>query len=190
MSFLAYIVSLYSLVLLVRFLSSFFMTSHFMRSPFFQILYMLTEPYLMIFRFRFLRIGIVDFSPILAIAFLSLLESILLGKITSFSELLLFILISFWSTIKFFLVIIVLIIIFRLISYYAFRQTYPSLNYSYLDSFLSRFSFGLCRLFIRRGYLNYSQSLIISGFILICLGFIGDVLITKYIVFLLRQIPF
>jgi hypothetical protein len=134
-------------------------------------------------------VGSLDFSPVLAIWFLGLVRAVLLGSITSVGVLLVFVLLSLWDFIRLIGIVLTIVFAFRLLTLSFARQSYPAINYASVDHFLSRLSFGICRLFLRRGFLTYSNSLIWSIVFLLVAGFALNTLVSLT-VSLLYRLPF
>lgn len=190
MDFILLFLSVYEILLYIRFISSFFVTSQAaMNHPLFSILRMISDPYLSLFRFRFLRVGMLDFSPILAIGVLKIVQSILVGRITSLSGVLIVVITSLWQFVLFLGIILLIILLFRWLSYSFFNKSTSNINYNSIDSFLSPVSFGICRIFIRRGFMTYSNSLLWASLILILIGFIFTYLV-NFSIYLIQFIPF
>lgn len=189
MDFILLFLSVYEILLYIRFISSFFVNSYTMNHPLYSILRMISDPYLSLFRFRFLQVGALDFSPILAIGALKIVQSILVGKITSISILLIVIISTLWQFFLFLAIILVIVLFFRWFSYSFSKQSYGSLNYSGIDNILSPISFGICRLFIRRGFMTYPKSLLWANLILISVCFVLNYLV-NFLVVILQKFPF
>ena len=66
----------YNWILLIRILLSW--VPHDPRKPVFNFIYSITEPYLLIFRRIFAGRGAIDFSPVIAIIVLQLLENLVM----------------------------------------------------------------------------------------------------------------
>lgn len=189
MDFILLFLSVYEILLYIRFISSFFVTGQTMNHPLYSILRMVSDPYLSLFRFRFLQVGVLDFSPILAIGVLKIIQSILIGRITSLSLLLIVIITTLWQFIFFLTIILIIVLLFRWMSFSFSNQSYGNLNYSGIDNILSPISFGICRVFIRRGFMTYPKSLMWSVLILISTCFVFNFFI-NFLILTLQKLPF
>ena len=126
-----------------------------------------TEPYLRLFsRITWLRFGNIDFSPILAIAILSLLSSILGGVmvngVISFRIILTTILSMFWSVVSSLITIILLLILIRWIVLLVNKgQVSTNSGWYQVDLMLQKFVYKLGNTFFKNN-LTYQKALLVS----------------------------
>ena len=175
LNFINIIISVYMVLIIVRIILIWFRGS--VRIP--DFLLNITDPYLNWFRrLGFLRFGSLDFSPIAAIAVLSIINqivsilarhgSISLGIISA-----LFLQII-WSLVSFFIIFIIIILVLRLIAYLTSLNTY-NIFWRAIDAISQPILFRINQTLFRGRIINYRTSMIIS--IVIFAGF--------YLVFLL-----
>ena len=153
-----------------------------------------TEPYLRIFsRKGWLRFGNIDFSPIIAIAILSLLSSILGGitrtGIIRFSDILVLIVSMLWSVTSSLLTIIFLLVFIRWIVLIA-NKGQVSVNSAWyqLDLMLQQFVYKIGNTFVKSN-MTYKKALLIS-WISIALIFVILRILTIILMNLCGMIPF
>ncbi|MDR2543138.1 MAG: YggT family protein [Treponema sp.] len=125
--FLSAAVGIYSFLIFMRIIISWFSRSYYGKPV--SLLTKITDPYLNWWRARLkLRVGPLDFSVIVAIVFLSLVQSIfhivyLYGGI-SIRSIFSIILTSFWTIFSFIAGFCLIIIVLRLIAFYTNRNIY------------------------------------------------------------------
>ena len=127
----------------------------------------ITEPYLRLFsKITWLRFGNIDFSPIIALALLSLLSSIL-GSITTsgrlyFGGILALILNMVWSVISSLITIILLLVLIRWIVLLANKgQVSTNSGWYQVDLMLQKFVYKLGNTFFKTN-LTYQKALLVS----------------------------
>ena len=108
----------------------------------------LTEPYMKYFRnINWLRFGMVDFSSILGLIVLSFLlfltQNLAAGLFPTWYSLVFWIIMRIWGFIAFFIMIIAILMIFRLITLYAMKGSRPN----WIDG-IDRFLFPLVSRFL------------------------------------------
>lgn len=151
------------------------------------------DPYLKLFsKIKFLQIGNIDFSPVIAIGILSLLSSVLSGisrtgriYIGGILSAILSLLWSLIATILFFLIIIMFI---RWITLVRSKGITVNSGWYQIDTFLSRAADKISKPF-SKGTLSYKQSLLISWIAIAVILLAGYVLF-GYLSDLLGKIPF
>ena len=152
------------------------------------------EPYLGLFsRFRFLRVGNIDFSPIISLGLLSIVSSIL-GRIQAtgriwFGSIIGDIVYMFWSIISTFLTIFFILILVRWIVLLVNKgATNPYSGWAQIDSMISNITYKISGTFIKKTH-NYQTSLLVSWITVIVINVIGKFLIS-FLVGLCYSIPF
>ena len=153
-----------------------------------------TDPYMNFFsRWGFLRLGNVDFSPIISIGVLSLLSSIL-GGIQGTGRLYLggilaTIIYMLWNIISSLLGIFFLLLLIRWIVLLIHKgQTSYNSGWNQVDMILNKFSYKVASRFTKNS-INYQKSLLISWIVFLATIVIGRILIT-ILVNLCYQLPF
>lgn len=152
----------------------------------------LCDPFLNWFRrFSFTRIGMVDFSPILALGVLSVASMVFstlgaTGKI-SLGIILGGLLQVVWSFFSFFLTILIVFLVIRLIYDFLHRYTYSQF-WTMLDKFLNPPISRVTHFFMRGKTLGYRSSLILTLVTMIALRAGLEVLI-RYLMALLYLMP-
>ena len=192
LSILAGVLSLYTLLCFIYILMSWFPGAKFTR--FGRLMSNICEPYMNLFRrLSFLRIGNIDFSPIISLGILSLASAILAG-IQRTGRIFLggiigTILSSLWSIASSILGIFTLLIFIRWIALVISkgRTSYDS-GWNQVDIILNKFSYKVAGTFTKKP-VNYQTSLLISWIsFLIILG-VGYFLIS-ILVALCYRMPF
>ena len=154
----------------------------------------ITDPYLNIFSRRgWLRFGNIDFSPIVAIAILSLLSSIL-GGITAtgvlhFGSILALIVNMIWSVVSSLLTIILLLVFIRWIVLLVNKgQVSTNSAWYQVDFMLQKFVYKLGNTFFKSN-LTYQKALLVSWISLALIMVILRILIV-ILISLCNMIPF
>ena len=154
----------------------------------------ITDPYLNLFSRRgWLRFGNIDFSPIIAIALLSLLSSIL-GGITStgvlhFGSILALIINMIWSVVSSLLTIILLLVLIRWIVLLVNKgQVSTNSAWYQVDLMLQKFVYKLGNTFFKSN-LTYQKALLVSWISLALILVILRILII-ILISLCNMIPF
>jgi len=191
MQILAALLSVYMLILFIRILLSWFQPKSL--GKVYDIVYKITEPYLAMFRrFRFLHTGKFDFSPIVAIISLVIIENIFMtlatyGRIT-FGIILAMLVKAAWSAasfIGFFYIAIMVIRFFSLI----IGRNQNSPGWQSLDTIIQPLVFRFTRLVHPRNPLKYSTILAIMAAVLIVAYFILRILF-RMLIGAFASIPF
>ncbi len=162
---LSSVIQLYSLVCLIYILLSW--SPGLKYSSIGVFLASICEPFLNWFRrFSFTRIGIVDFSPILALGVLSILSSTfqrlaVTGKL-SLGFIIAGLIQIIWSFFSFLLTLILLFLFVRIIYDFLFSKQVRSNFWIMLDNFLNPIINYVSRLFFRNRNVSYRMRLITS----------------------------
>lgn len=190
MRFVSALISIYMLILLVRIIMTWFQTASYGRTSVY--LQRLTDPYLNFFRrFRFMQIGYVDFSPVLALVSLSILADIansiaFAGRIT-LGFVLARLLASLWSAASFFFTLFLIIALVRLVAMMLNVNSSGRLWIT-LDRILQPMAHGLVRR-LARGDTTYQHALMLFGAVVLIGLLLGNLLIAR-LVALLIELPF
>jgi YggT family protein len=175
---LAALVSVYSLVCVLRIVMAWFPSGMLGSSAGFLV--RVTDPYLAIFRrVSFLRSGGIDFSPIAALAVLAALSRAL--SIASYGALsagllLALVIETIWSPIAFLLSFFTIISVARIVAYLArWNSLHPV--WRAVDAMVNPMLFKIKSLIYKDRIVNYMQGLITGALILLGLRISGGVLI-------------
>jgi len=162
--FLAAAAGIYSILLLIRILISWF--GNFAYSKPVDMLSRVTDPYLDWWRRHFnIRIGFLDFSALVGIAALSLLQNMLYSlshsvKITV-GYFLAVVLFSVWNIVSFILGFCLIVIILRMIAYLTNRDIYSPF-WQVIDSISQPVLYRLNRIFFGNRIANYLKGIVLS----------------------------
>ena len=186
--------SVYSIIIIMRIILSWFGGGYdrgFGRVE--KLLIGITDPYLNWFRrIRFLRIGFIDFSPVVAIVILSIfnrLFSILAvyGRIST--GLLLAIVVELiWSVFSFFLGFCLLILVLKLIAHLGNRSSYGRF-WGTIDSLARPIIYKINRILFGGRIINYLTSILVSIVVFIVFWAVGYFVI-KFAEIYLMRLPF
>lgn len=164
MRFLGFLVSVYMMIIFIRIMLTWFSWER--NSGFMNILSMITDPYLAWFRrFSFLRAGYIDFSPIAALAVLSLLNRVFYilasyGTI-SFGIILAMVLQVVWGIISFAIGFLIIILILQLI-FNLIVQNSANTFWKIINSISQPVLFRVNRLIFKNRIVNYMTGIIVS----------------------------
>ena len=180
LSILAGVLSLYSTLCLIYILMSWFPGAKF--TKFGRIMSRICEPYMNLFRrLTFLRIGNIDFSPIVSLGILVLISTILggiqrTGRIFV-GGILATILESLWSITSSIISLFAILIFIRWISLLISkgRTSYDS-GWNQVDMILNKFTYKLTATFTKKP-VNYQNSLLISWIVMAVFLVVGYILI-------------
>ncbi|MDR1618033.1 MAG: YggT family protein [Treponema sp.] len=200
MKFLAALTGLYTFLIFVRVITSWFAGS---RNGSFgsfggygrplELLRRVTDPYLSWWsRFSFLRAGYLDLSPIAGMAFLSLLRNIF-GVAAETGQIRLGIILfialsSLWSALSFVIGFFIVVLVLRLIAFITNRNVYGGF-WRVIDTISRPVLYRITRIFFRSRIINYLSGLIISILTLIFLFTAGGIAVRIVFPFLPR-LPF
>lgn len=162
-------------------------------SPFGRFLSSICDPFLNLFSgIRWLRFGAIDFSPIVALAVLSMasfvLENLSHGGQISFALILALIIQTAWSIFTAILLFLIIIVAIRLVVAWTGSDRNSSLWYQ-IDSSLSPFVYSITKLFSGGKPVAYKNALVLALVVLIVLRFGGGIAVGG-LVNLCRLIPF
>jgi YggT family protein len=167
------LLSLFSLLIFIRILLSWFSQGSFNLGRPYQILCRVTDPYLNFFRrFSVFRLGYIDLSPIVALAVLSVANEIFsmlarFGKIT-IGVILALCLSALWSAIFFIIGFFIVILVIRLVAYLARINIYSPF-WQIIDGISKAIQYWITGFLFRKRILNYRTSLLLSISILVML---------------------
>jgi YggT family protein len=189
--FISSVISIYMVLLFIRILLTWFRSVDLGRP--FDILVKITDPYLNYFRrFPRLRAGRMDFSPLVAILVLVVIQNVfstlaVLGKIT-IGIFLSLVIGAGWSAVSFFLTFFFIIILIRLLTLLMSRN--PSAQmWQTLDLLIIPIQERIRRIIPARQPRSYQAELVISGVALLIISIVGRILINLLLIFL-RGLPF
>jgi len=186
------LISLYMIVIIVRIVLTWFsgMAYH---GRVFDFLFRITDPYLDFFRrFRWLRFGSVDFSPVAAILTLSIVGNVLnsiaiIGAITV-GIVLAIIVSALASAVGFFLILFLVLTVIRLIGFLMNANT-ANRFWLTLDHIIEPAVYRFTRFIIRGRTVTYQNGLLIFGGLTLAVVVLGDILIGRLEQLLIR-LPF
>jgi len=189
-SFLAAAAGVYSALLFVRIILSWFRNQSYTKPV--QILKKLTDPYLDWWRNALkLRIGFLDFSVIAAIVFLSFIQNIFytlsLSVRMTLGFILAQILLSLWNVFSVILGFFLIIIILRIFAYITNRNIYSPF-WSVVENISQPLMYRMNRLIYGKKIGNFFQGLIIS-LIVFAVLLIGGRFLIDFIASLLMGFP-
>ena len=193
LSILAGLLSLYTLLCFIYILMSWFPGARF--TKFGHFMTAICEPYMRLFsKMSFLRIGNIDFSPIVSLGLLSLISAILAGVQHTgrifLGGILATILSSLWGIASSILGIFTLLIFIRWIVLIINkgRTSYES-GWNQIDMLLNKISYKVAGTFSRASSISYQRSLLISWISFLVILGAGHFLIT-ILVNLCYRMPF
>ena len=196
LNLLTSVLSIYSLLIFIRIIISWFGSTAFGSidsSKPASFLSRITDPYLDWWRRTLnLRFGVLDLSPIAAIAALSIVRSVVFrlsaaGMIT-IGNVLAIILVSLWSVAGFVLGFFVIVFILRIIAFVTNRDIYSPF-WRTIDTITQPVLYKLNRIFFRNKISNFLKSLIFSTLAFAALWAGGGFLI-PVIAAMLTRLPF
>lgn len=188
---LASAISIYSLLIFIRIILSWFGNS--ISGKPLNALCRITDPYLIWWRKRLnLRVGILDLSAVTGIVALSVLQNIfyriyLFGYI-SLGVILSFTIMAVWSVVSFVLFLLIIIIVIRLIGYIANVNIYGRF-WQLIDSISQPVLYRINRIIFGKRIPNYLKGIIFSLIALIILSAGGSYLIPR-LASLVSKLPF
>jgi len=192
LSILAGVLSLYTILCFIHILLSWFPGARF--TKFGHFISSICEPYMNIFRrLSFLRIGNIDFSPIVSIGILSLGSAILAGIQRTgrifLGGILSTVLSSLWSIASSILGIFTLLILVRWIVLLINKgRTSFDSSWNQVDIMLNKFSYKVAATFTKKT-ISYQTSLLISWITFLVILIIGHFLIGTLVI-LCNNMPF
>ncbi|MCL2879035.1 MAG: YggT family protein [Treponema sp.] len=189
-NFLSGLCGLYSLLILIRILLTWFSGSGYGRPVY--LLSRITDPYLNWWRrIPGLRIGYVDISPIAAMAALSIMQTILstiahYGSI-SLGIIIAIILSALWSAVSFLLGFCVIILILRFIAYMMNRNTMSGF-WNIIDSISRPILYRVNRIIFGKRMVTFMTSIVVST-VIMALIWVGLKFIMNIILAILVKTP-
>ena len=178
-TFLAAVTGVYSTLILIRILLSWF-SDKFKGKPV-EILKSITDPYIDFWRrtVKF-RIGMMDFSIVIAIVSLSFLQNVfrmisMTGRIT-IGSLLSVVIMSLWSIASFLIGFCLIVIILRIIAYLTSRDMYKPF-WSAIDSISKPILYRFNRFIYGKKTGDYLKGMILTCLILLAAIIVGRIII-------------
>ena len=192
LSILAGVLSLYTLLCLIYILMSWFPGARF--TKFGHFMTSICEPYMGLFRrMSFLRIGNIDFSPIVSLGLLSLASTIIAGiqsdGYLSFGRILAAVLNALWGISSSIIGLFTLLMFIRWIVLLINkgRTSYDS-GWNQIDMLLNKISYKVAGTFTKRG-ISYQRSLLITWIAFLVILGVGYLLF-GHLIYLCKKIPF
>jgi YggT family protein len=190
MNILAALTGFYMLLIFIRIMLTWFGASRYGRLA--GILGRITDPYLLWWHKRIrLRAGVLDLSPIAAMAALSIAYTIFSAVARSGSirigTILAIVLSACWSAVSFILGFFIVVLILRFIAYMTNRNTYGAF-WRLVDVISQPVLYRITRFFFRNRIINYLSGIIFSVFILLALYIAGKILVGMGAAFLLGSL--
>lgn len=186
---LAFLINIYAVLCAVRIFLTWIPQINYSKVG--NILSNLCDPYLRLFqRFRFLRIGMLDFSPAVAIIVLGIIGMVVqdlgVGKVMGFSTILIVIISLIWQLIKSLLCIAIIILLIRLCSVLIYKN-YDSTYWSAIDNFFMPKIFSITKLFFRS--IRFEVALVL-GIVMCILMIMGLHIIVGLLCFYIKLLNF
>ena len=174
--FLASAVSIYSLLILIRIILSWFGSSAYGKPV--QLLNSITDPYLNWWRNNLkLRVGALDFSAVAGIAALSVMQNIFIRfsslERVSLGTILAIIVLTVWSVISFILIFFIVVIIIRLFGYLTNSNMY-SRFWQIVDSISQPVLYRLNRIMFGKRISGFLKGIVLSLLLLIAILIAGN----------------
>ncbi|MDR2808142.1 MAG: YggT family protein [Spirochaetaceae bacterium] len=188
MNLLAGLTSLYLILILIRVLMTWFSGMQYGRPL--EILCNITDPYLNWFqRFSFLRLGAFDFSPVVAMAILSVANNVFsaLGRngTVRLGIIIATLISAIWSAVSFVLGFCAVVLILRLIAYFANANIYSSF-WRVIDSISQPILFQINHFLFKKRIVRYTTGIIISILVMVSGFLLGNILVFLLSQFLIR----
>lgn len=190
--FAASMVNLYSLICFARIIITWFPGASY--SSIGKLLSAICDPFLNLFRgIKWLRLGMVDFSPMVAIGILTIVSTVLSGIAVTgniyFGGIIALIVNVVWSVISSLATFLLIVLIVRyLVMCFSKNSNYYGSIWSQLDGALSPLVFRITRFFTGGKNSNYKNSLLIAIIMLIVLIVAGRFVI-GFLIVLIQRIP-
>ncbi|WP_024653458.1 YggT family protein [Borrelia persica] len=163
---------IYRILILIRILLSWFVSSGISTNAFFRFIYSTTEPFLSVFRrIRFFRFGIYDFSPVAALITLLIVERMLSYGDYKLSTFIILFIIEVWGILRSIFVALIFFFVLRVI--FLFLRLFDGTDFMRsVDSLLVPLSFKIKNI-VTDKHMSYVISLIVAAslllaFIIIC----------------------
>jgi YggT family protein len=191
MKMLGGITSIYMFFIFIRILLTWFSGVRYGRV--YDLLCGITDPYLDWFRrFRFVRIGSLDLSPIIALTALSVANEIFMtlgryGRITP-GIVLSMLLSAVWSVTSFLLIFFIIVLALRLIAYMTNRNVYGGF-WHIVDTLSQPMVYRINRILFQKRLINYMTGMLSSLGVLLALR-LGLGLLVRLAIRALVRLPF
>jgi YggT family protein len=191
MRFLSGLISLYIFLIFIRIILTWF-RGHNLGRPM-ELLASVTDPYLNFFRsFKIFKIGHFDFSPIVGIILLSVLNNIISSLATygTITVGIIFALLvsAIWSGISFFILIFFILVILRLLKNVSNKRSTTTF-WDTIDFLLRPTSEKISTYLFKERSISYNGQLAVFAGILAFFWFFGGFLIRRLVI-VLQQLPF
>jgi len=186
--FLATLLSIYSVLIFIRIILTWF--NHVHHSKLIQILSRITDPYLDWWRRHLtLRAGVLDLSPIAAIAAISVLQTICStiaaqGRI-SIGILLAVTLSAVWSVVSFIIGFCIIVLILRLVAYIGNSNMYAPF-WQTIDTISRPLIYRINRIIFGKRLVRFTTGILFSVAVLAAIWFAGRIIIRLVTVFFVR----
>jgi len=177
MGLLATLISLYSLLIIIRIMLTWFSNAQYGRPV--QILAAITDPYLDWWRRNFnLKAGVLDLSPIAALAFLSIVQTVCSsisrqGRV-SLGIILAVCLSAVWSAFSFIIGFSFIVLVLRFIAYMSNSNMYSTF-WQIVDSISRPIMYRINRIIFGRRLVNFTTGIIVSIAALVLIWILGRV---------------
>ena len=164
LNLLSSLISIYMMLIFIRIILSWF--SNVSYGGIQEFLGRITDPYLNWFRrFSFLRVGVLDLSPIVALAFLSLVNRFFATLVrygsVSIGIIFAMMLQAVWGAVSFFIGFLIILLLLRLAAY-LFRQSNYSPFWRIINTYSQPVIFRINRILFRNRIVNFRTGLIVS----------------------------
>jgi len=181
---------IYSILIFIRIIISWFGGMAYGKPV--DLLVRVTDPYLDWWRRRLnLRVGFLDFSAVVAITALSIVQSILYSIYVSaalrIGNILVVVLLSLWSIVSFILGFCIIIIILRLVAYLTSRDIYSPF-WRVIDTISQPLLYRLNRIIFGKRIVSYLRGIIFSSLLLVAV-MIGGRMLVQLLASLLEKLP-
>jgi YggT family protein len=179
MGLLAFLAGLYSLLIFIRILLTWFSYNHYSKPI--QILSSITDPYLDWWRQRFnLRAGSLDLSPIAALAFLSIVQTIC-STVSNYGRISLGIILVIcisvvWSVVSFIIGFCFFILVLRLIAYMSNSNMYSPF-WTVINSISQPLQYRINRIIFGRRIVRFLTGILVSIAVLFGIWIAGKIVI-------------
>jgi YggT family protein len=173
MSVISGVLNIFSLLIFIRIILSWFSGNSGLGRPFY-ILCSITDPYLNYFRrFRALRSRNIDFSPIVALAVLSIVNNIV-ATVARFGRISIGVIFALclgilWSAVSFIIGFLIFVLILRFAAYIISADIYTPF-WRIIDTIAAPVQFRINRILFRERIVHYTTGLIVSIISLVILG--------------------
>ena len=189
MNFLSGLTGLYMLLVFLRIMLSWFSGASFGKP--FELLSRITDPYLDWFRRFRLQIGFLDFSPILALSVLSLINNICNTlahyERISIGIILAMIVSAVWAVAAFLLGFFIIVLILRLIAFFTQRNMYSGF-WHIINTFSEPIIYRITSFLFRNRIVSFMNGIIISVMSLLVLR-VGGGLLIHFLMRLFERFP-